>query len=82
MDGCGDGGQCLPRALGEVDGVGVPVTKSILYTRPGCEVSSYITQSINQSNPQSATRAQEKPHPSATTRAANPATRSVAGLGG
>ena len=39
-------------------------------------------QSINQSNPQSATRAQEKPHPSATTRAANPATRSVAGLGG
>ena len=40
------------------------------------------SQSINQSNPQSATRAQEKPHPSATTRAANPATRSVAGLGG
>jgi len=38
---------------------------------------------LNQSNPQRATRAQEKPPPSATTRAAaNPVTRRVAGFGG
>ena len=41
-----------------------------------------INQSMNQ-NPQRATRAHDyKPHPSTTTRAANPASRSDAGLGG
>ena len=49
---------------------------------PEIQEGGGVNQSINQSNPQSATRAQEKPHPSATTRAANPATQSVAGLGG
>jgi len=49
---------------------------------PG-QAAARDTQSINQSNTRSATRAQENPHPSAiTTRAGNPATRSVAGLGG
>jgi len=51
---------------------------SYLGTYPGMEHPSLeVPQSINQSNPQSATRAQEKPHPSATTRAANPATRGL-----
>ena len=45
---------------------------------------STVNQSINQilKVPHEHKRLQEKPHPSATTRAANPATRSVAGLGG
>ena len=37
-------------------------------------------QSINQRSSQSHTRAKEKPHPSTTTRGANPASRSDAGL--
>jgi len=43
--------------------------------------STIIYVSINQ-NPQSATRAQEKPHSSATTRAANPADAKRRRLGG
>ena len=41
-----------------------------------------LAQSINQRSSQSHTRAKEKPHPSTTTRGANPASRSDAGLGG
>jgi len=39
-------------------------------------------QSINQRSSQSHTRAKENPHPSTTTRGANSASRSDAGLGG
>ena len=39
-------------------------------------------QSINQRSSQSHTRAEEKPHPSATSGVANPASRSDTGLGG
>ena len=45
-------------------------------------VAGGVNQSINQRSFQGHTRAKEKPQPSTTTRGANPASRSDAGLGG